>query len=57
MSERSRHSSAPAGKEDVLVVGAGPTGLLLSGELARRGIGCRLGRKTTPVVQPSRSRR
>src|SRR5262245_40934943 len=27
---------------NVLVVGAGPTGLLLAGELTRRGVACRL---------------
>lgn len=32
----------PARDVDVLVVGAGPTGLLLAADLARRGVGCRV---------------
>lgn len=40
----------PDGKQDVLVVGAGPVGFLLACELARRGVGVRIIDK---LVEPS----
>jgi 2-polyprenyl-6-methoxyphenol hydroxylase-like FAD-dependent oxidoreductase len=36
------HSALPARTAEVLVVGAGPTGLTMAAELARCGVGCRL---------------
>jgi len=42
-------------KVDVLVVGAGPTGLLLASELARRGVGVRLIEKRTLPAEHSRA--
>lgn len=42
-------------KVDVLVVGAGPTGLLLASELARRGVGVRLIEKRTSPAKHSRA--
>jgi 2-polyprenyl-6-methoxyphenol hydroxylase-like FAD-dependent oxidoreductase len=42
-------------KVDVLVVGAGPTGLLLASELARRGVGVRLIEKLTSPAEHSRA--
>ncbi len=42
-------------KVDVLVVGAGPTGLLLASELARRGVGVRLIEKRTSLAEHSRA--
>jgi len=42
-------------KVDVLVVGAGPTGLLLASELARRGVGVRLIEKRTFSAEHSRA--
>ena len=42
-------------KVDVLVVGAGPTGLLLASELARRGIGVRLIERRTSPAKHSRA--
>ena len=42
-------------KVDVLVVGAGPTGLLLASELARRGVGVRLIEKRTCPAEHSRA--
>jgi len=42
-------------KVDVLVVGAGPTGLLLASELARRGVGVRLIEKRTSPAEHSRA--
>jgi len=42
-------------KVDVLVVGAGPTGLLLASELARRGVGVRLIEKRTFPAEHSRA--
>jgi 2-polyprenyl-6-methoxyphenol hydroxylase-like FAD-dependent oxidoreductase len=42
-------------KVDVLVVGAGPTGLLLASELARRGVRVRLIEKRTSPAEHSRA--
>ena len=42
-------------KVDVLVVGAGPTGLLLASELARRGVGVRLIERRTSPAKHSRA--
>jgi len=42
-------------KVDVLVVGAGPTGLLLASELTRRGVGVRLIEKRTCPAEHSRA--
>jgi len=42
-------------KVDVLVVGAGPTGLLLASELAHRGVGVRLIEKRTFPAEHSRA--
>ena len=42
-------------KVDVLVVGAGPTGLLLASELARRGVGVRLIEKRAFPAEHSRA--
>jgi len=42
-------------KVDVLVVGAGPTGLLMASELARRGVGVRLIEKRTFPAEHSRA--
>ena len=42
-------------KVDVLVVGAGPTGLLLASELARRGVGVRLIERRTSPAEHSRA--
>jgi 2-polyprenyl-6-methoxyphenol hydroxylase-like FAD-dependent oxidoreductase len=42
-------------KVDVLVVGAGPTGLLLASELARRRVGVRLIEKRTSPAEHSRA--
>jgi len=42
-------------KVDVLVVGAGPTGLLLASELVRRGVGVRLIEKRTSPAEHSRA--
>lgn len=42
-------------KVDVVVVGAGPTGLLLASELARRGVGVRLIEKRTSSGEHSRA--
>ena len=42
-------------KLDVLVVGAGPTGLLLASELARRGVRVRLIEKRTSPAEHSRA--
>ena len=42
-------------KIDVLVVGAGPTGLLLASELARRGVGVRLIERRTSPAEHSRA--
>ena len=39
----------------VLIVGAGPTGLMLAGELARYGVGCRLVDKRTTPLNTSRA--
>src|ERR671920_1759369 len=41
----------PKSETDVLIVGAGPTGLTMAAELAARGIGCRIIDKA-----PARSR-
>jgi 2-polyprenyl-6-methoxyphenol hydroxylase-like FAD-dependent oxidoreductase len=41
---------------DVLVVGAGPTGLTLAVDLARRGVSCRIVEKDVPVAAGSRGR-
>ena len=46
---------AQANKVDVLVVGAGTTGLLLASELARRGVGVRLIERRTSPVEHSRA--
>ena len=47
--------SEPSQSEmDVLVVGAGPTGLTMAAELAARGVGCRIVDKTP--VRSGRSR-
>ncbi len=40
---------------DVLVVGAGPTGLVMALELARRGIGCRIIDKLPAATQTSKA--
>jgi len=42
-------------KVDVLVVGAGPTGLLLASELARRGVGVRLIERRASPAEHSRA--
>ena len=42
-------------KVDVLVVGAGPTGLLLASELSRRGVGVRLIERRTSPAEHSRA--
>src|SRR5262249_54752299 len=44
-----------AGDAQVLVVGAGPTGLLLAGELARRGVCCRIIEQTATRPEGSRA--
>src|ERR671912_2046547 len=47
-------SELSQGEMDVLVVGAGPTGLTMAAELAARGVGCRIVDKTP--VRSGRSR-
>ena len=41
--------------QDVLIVGAGPSGLILANELLRRGIGCRIIDQQTKPIESSRA--
>src|ERR671916_2216807 len=45
----------PISETDVLVVGAGPTGLTMAAELAARGMGCRILDKTPARSERSRA--
>lgn len=43
------------GSADVLIVGAGPTGLLLAGDLARRGVACRVVEQSPARAQTTKA--
>src|SRR5579871_6029312 len=48
-------TATETGKTDVLVVGAGPTGLAMASELARRGVSCRIVEKAPAPTLQSRA--